>query len=172
MYYREDQFVASKIDEFGCLELINQPLYDSVEILPGVTSSTFFDIPVGVSGKWYGDTNMQYSECLHACQSFWVNGFAISGDIPETFLNEGVFEFIIDNKTYLIMSPLSLFHRKNLSVLFTDNIAQNNYIPFKLSYGLGLSRGNKFYSVLRFPEQLKTFKVRVEICGNLYRPLI
>lgn len=59
----------------GMVESIYQPLYDYQTLLAaGATSQTFFQDPVGSSGKTLNDTNMELSGQIPKGQNFLITG--------------------------------------------------------------------------------------------------
>lgn len=116
-----------QVNRSGQQEVIRQPLYDyQTYAQAGQTSLTFFQIPVGQSGKTLADTNMENAGSLPAPKSFLLKGLEVvffPGAEPGTygapddadFINDmndvyesGHVQLFIGSKAYLDEAPIGV----------------------------------------------------------------
>lgn len=138
----------------GEVEGIRQSLYDSATYAgAGQTSLTFFQVPVGQSGKTKADTNMEIAGSLPAPKRFFVTSIqllffsgvnineftAVAADQPGqlddlyTFSKNGYLDFFIGSKSYLTEAPLGRFPSKtrlNGIAASSNNSATTGMIRF------------------------------------------
>lgn len=113
----------------GLSEVIYSPLYDyqSYALAGTTTSYTFFQVPVGQSGKTLEDTNMESAGQLPAGKSFIIEGIQVvmfpgvaasvqGAQAVSAFLNDlytlgkaGYLKLFIGSKDYLIDGPIGKF---------------------------------------------------------------
>lgn len=128
------QFAVNRPDQY---EITKQTLYDTqTYAAAGQTSLTFFQDPIGASGKTKADTNMESSGQLPAPKYFLVESIEIRffpGISPVTssagpvapvaaesffsndmysFQQNGFLDFFIGSKSYLTEAPLGKFPAK------------------------------------------------------------
>jgi hypothetical protein len=119
-----------KVNRPGQVEALYQPLYDfQTYDSAGVTSQTFFQSPIGQSGKTRSDTNMELAGQIPAGQEFLVTDIQVvffPGNEPATssttippvatnwqdvwnVLKAGNLDFFIGSKSYFRDAPLMKF---------------------------------------------------------------
>ncbi len=121
-----------QVNRIGDYEAIRQSLYD-FQAYPnaGVTTLTFFQLPVGQSGKTRADTNLTLAGTIAAPINFFVQSIEVvffPGVLPSTsvttnaaanFTNDiytlskaGWLDFFIGSKSYLQEAPIGRFPPK------------------------------------------------------------
>ena len=124
------QSVSKKFEEYrvnipGAVESIYQPLYDYQTLLAaGAATQTFFQEPIGQSGKTVADTNMDLAGQLPKGQAFAVTGVQVEllpgvgvdnatitdfTDDIYSVLKDGALEFTIGSKKYVTQGNLMKF---------------------------------------------------------------
>ena len=154
----------------GQTECIDQPLWDTV-VYPagGINILHCFAVPFGTNNKSDEDTNMMVPSGLPMPQAYFVESFALSvmeDSIPYQVLQTGMFEFIIGSKIYFRFGPL-------ISMFTLPDGLRNTCLPLKT--GLGIVGGMNFAASLiwRNPPRLKKdTKIRVQLNGSLFRPVV
>lgn len=166
----------------GQIEGIRQSLYDFQEYpVAGTTSLTFFQVPVGQSGKTKADTNMDIAGALAAPKRFFVESIEVmffpGGTIARSdasltlsmaddvyqVAKSGYLDFFIGSKSYLTEAPIGRFPPKTgvkiASAIATTNTNVTNKIeyavfggvPYKLDPGILLVPTQNFNVTLNWP---------------------
>lgn len=125
-----DDLQKYNVNRPGQIEGIRQSLYDfQTYAAAGQTSLTFFQVPVGQSGKTKADTNMETAGSLPAPKRFFVESIEIMffpGSAVDTFaaaaaanaaqaddvysiMKSGWLDFFIGSKSYLTEAPIGRF---------------------------------------------------------------
>ena len=111
------------VNRAGQVESVYQPLYDyQTYDKAGVTSMSFFQLPVGQAGKTLADTNMESAGSLPAPKEMLVTHIEVvyfPGSPPTagsqhwddmwTIFKSGYLDFFIGSKSYLIDGPVGKF---------------------------------------------------------------
>jgi len=116
------------VNQAGAKDVVYQPLYDyQTYALAGQTSLSFFQNPIGQSGKTLADTNMSIGGSLPAPQMFIVSAICIdffpgndvnlsavdedskNWDDVYTFMKSGWLDFTVGTKSQLQQAPLGSF---------------------------------------------------------------
>lgn len=127
----KNQYAVNRTGEY---EVTRQTLYDFQSYATaGATSFSFFQQPVGQSGKTLADTNMELAGSLPAPKYFLVESIEIhlfpgvnpvtagsgSALVPTNFANDmytllkaGYLNFFVGSKTYLNEAPIGRFPPK------------------------------------------------------------
>lgn len=160
----------------GDYEGIRQSLYDfQTYAAVGQTSLTFFQLPVGQSGKTKADTNMEAAGSLPAPKHFFVMSIelyffpggtvqdftavaadkATQSDDAYAVSKSGYLDFFIGSKSYLTEAPLGRFPQK--CRLTSDvAIASNSATTGMISYDYAAFGGQPYVldpGVLLVPTQ-------------------
>jgi hypothetical protein len=143
-------------------DLVNWPLYDRITASAGATTSaslTFFQVPIGTSGKTKSDTNLEQVSRLPDPQFYNATqiGFAFAPTmiLPDiiAFLNAYYFEFWVGEKRYM-EGPLQLAPSgtgvqgtSNITAAITQQTWTNGYpmgqsVMFDLRLPMGFSLGS------------------------------
>lgn len=116
------------VNQAGAKDVVYQPLYDyQTYAAAGQTSLSFFQNPIGQSGKTLADTNMSIGGSLPAPQMFIVSAICIdffpgndvnfnaidatSDNLDDvyTFMKSGYLDFTVGTKSQLQQAPLGCF---------------------------------------------------------------
>lgn len=164
-------------------DLVNWPLYDRITAAAGATTSaslTFFQVPIGTSGKTKTDTNLEQVSRLPDPQFYNAThiGFAFAPTmiLPDiiAFLNAYYYEFWVGEKRYaegplqLAPSGTGLTGSTNITAAITQQTWSNGYpmgqsvmfdlrLPAGFQMGTYIADGQTGITIL----QGQTFTVRL-----------
>ena len=141
-----DDLQKYNVNRPGQIEGIRQSLYDfQTYAAAGQTSLTFFQVPIGQSGKTKADTNMDIAGSLAAPKRFFVESIevlffpgsaidtfaavaaanAAQADDVYTVAKSGYLDFFIGSKSYLSEAPIGRFPSKT-GLKLISSVASNS----------------------------------------------
>ena len=169
---------AQRLLDYDNVEYLEPPLYDTLFVQKNnpVKSLNFFTDPCGPK-KSRELTNLWIPNTLPIGQSHLTQGIAINSDAPESFYENGLLSFLVGSKCYLEVAPLSMFRRYRVKMKTIDgaDFRRNSYNPFPLNPPLMILEGMNFsiqFSWSKPQKFSRTFRVRIELLGILFRPVV
>lgn len=151
----------------GELEVIWQPLYDTVHYKHGRYLWRFFTEPLS-DKKTLFETNMECTAQLCSPKAFLVEGFTIHGNAD--LLAHCVANFGVAGKSYQLIAPAS-------RLLVTASHAyrmERRQVGYICEQPLLLTPAATFFFELTMydPPRVPKHDIRVELDGFLYRPTV